>query len=120
MSPELERKLIEQYPAQFTGTGKPPGESNMAFGLECDDGWYPIIEEVCAIIDDQGEPVVWTQIKEKYGGLRMYGTGGSELVDGVVHMAESMSYRTCERCGNPGKPNDAGWIVTLCETCREG
>jgi len=39
-------------------------------------------------------------------------------IDGLVSMAEAMSYRICEQCGLPGKPNDAGWITTLCDNCR--
>jgi len=39
-------------------------------------------------------------------------------IDGMVEMAGEMSYRTCEICGNPGKPNSEGWITTLCDKCR--
>ena len=118
MSPCLSNKLFSKYPAQFSETGKSPSESNMAFGIECGDGWYAIVAEVCRAVDDSEETVVWTQIKEKYGGLRMYHFGGSDFVEGVVRMAEHMSYRTCERCGHPGSPNKSGWIMTLCDSCR--
>lgn len=63
--------------------------------------------------------LVAEQIKEKFGGLRFYFYGGDEFCEGVVHMAESMSYKTCETCGKPGKPNEVGWISTLCEDCRK-
>jgi hypothetical protein len=33
-------------------------------------------------------------------------------------MAETLSYKTCEDCGNPGKTNHDGWIITLCDPCR--
>lgn len=62
--------------------------------------------------------VVAVQVKEKFGGLRFYYNGGSEYVDGLVAMAEAISYVTCERCGKVGKPNNSGWIVTLCDDCR--
>lgn len=118
MSPYLYNKLVTKYPSQFSETGKSPSESNMAFGIECGDGWYTIVAEVCAIVEYAEEAVTWTQIKEKYGGLRMYHFGGSDFVDGAIQMAENMSYRTCERCGHPGSPNKSGWIVTLCDSCR--
>jgi len=55
------------------------------------------------------------QIKEKFGTLRFYYTGGDDYIDGLVSMAEAMSSVTCESCGNPGKSTGGGWIRTLCE-----
>lgn len=59
--------------------------------------------------------VVAVQVKEKFGGLRFYYNGGDEYIRGLENMAESMSYRTCETCGAPGKSTKGGWIQTLCE-----
>lgn len=58
--------------------------------------------------------VVAVQVKEKFGGLRFYTNGGDSVVDGILRMAESMSYRTCEVCGSPGKVYRDGWHVALC------
>jgi len=63
-------------------------------------------------------PVKFDQIKEKFGGLRVYFSGGDDYVEGLVSMAESFSYQVCETCGQKGKPNKGGWISTLCEECR--
>jgi hypothetical protein len=57
-----------------------------------------------------------TQVKEKFGGLRFYVSGADEYVHGAISMAESMSYRTCEVCGSPGKVYRDGWFTTLCPT----
>jgi len=59
-----------------------------------------------------------SQVKEKFGGLRFYTNGYTDEVSGMIRMAESMSYRTCEVCGNPGRSNNHGWISTLCDTHR--
>lgn len=59
--------------------------------------------------------VVATQVKEKYGTLRFYYNGGDEYIDGIVDMAESMSARTCETCGAPGKLRGGGWVYTACD-----
>jgi hypothetical protein len=59
--------------------------------------------------------VVAEQVKEKFGGLRFYYRGGDEYISGLAAMAESMSYVTCETCGNPGSPTKGGWITTLCK-----
>jgi len=64
--------------------------------------------------------VTITQIKEKFGGLCFYYYGGDEEISGMVHLAESMSYRTCETCGttnNVGRTR--GWIYTCCWDCLE-
>ena len=62
--------------------------------------------------------MVAVQVKEKFGGLRFYYSGGDEYIDGLVAMAEAMSCVTCERCGEVGKQNQKGWIETLCYDCR--
>jgi hypothetical protein len=62
--------------------------------------------------------VTASQVKEKFGGLRFYTNGYTEGIGAMISMAESMSYRTCEECGNPGRSNNYGWISTLCDTHR--
>jgi len=63
-------------------------------------------------------PVV-TQVKEKYGGLRFYVHGASDEQYAYIRFAESMSYRTCDVCGDKGKPNREGWVTTRCAKHRE-
>ncbi|NDC30845.1 MAG: hypothetical protein EBZ58_07930 [Bacteroidetes bacterium] len=63
--------------------------------------------------------VEFTQIKEKFGTLRAYITGGDEYCHGIISMAVSMSAITCEECGMPGKQRGGGWIMTLCDNCEE-
>ena len=56
------------------------------------------------------------QIKEKFGCLRFYYSGGDEYISGMVTLAESMSGVTCEECGSIGERRSGGWIRTLCDT----
>lgn len=63
--------------------------------------------------------VTLDQVKEKFGTLRFYYTGGDEYISGMVTMAESMSAITCEGCGNPGESHGGGWIKTMCEACQD-
>lgn len=141
MDAELENKLYEKYPQLFSNRTKSPMESCMSFGIECNNGWYELLSSLCwtifqheknienrkRIFGDNSEqtkeepeyyPVKFDQIKEKFGGLRVYFTGGDDYVEGVVAMAEEYSYKVCEVCGNAGKPNKDGWITTLCDSCR--
>jgi hypothetical protein len=55
------------------------------------------------------------QIKEKFGGLRFYYSGGDEKIQGMVRMAEAWADRHCEECGKPGQKRSGGWIRTLCD-----
>jgi hypothetical protein len=66
-------------------------------------------------IEPEIPQVVAEQVKEKLGGLSFYYRGGDEYISGLVSMAQSMSYVTCEICGSPGKPREGGWIKTLCD-----
>jgi len=135
--------LYEKYPDLFINIYKSPKESCMAWLIECNIGWYDIISSVCYQITQREKniennlkyceknninpeasdacymPVTFDQVKEKYGGLRIYFSGGDDYVDGLISMAEEMSYKICERCGCPGSPNKQGWIMTLCDKCRE-
>lgn len=56
----------------------------------------------------------FTQIKEKFGTLRMYYDGGDDVTRAVTTFAEIMSSRTCEVCGDKGETIRTGWHRTLC------
>jgi hypothetical protein len=66
-------------------------------------------------VPDAVAQVTLDQVKEKFGTLRFYYTGGDDIIDGMVRMAESMSAVTCETCGNPGRTRGRGWIYTACD-----
>jgi hypothetical protein len=87
--------------------------------------WVERCEEILAEKKLEDVPkkvhqVVAMQVKEKFGTLSFYYGGGDENVHGMVRMAESMSARMCEVCGNPGKVRRGGWIKTLCDVHAEG
>ena len=63
--------------------------------------------------------VVALQVKEKFGTLRFYTSGGDQYTRGVESMADAMSSVTCEECGNAGKLLTTGWYRTLCKTHAE-
>ena len=94
-------------------------------GFSVDEGWWPILESLCANIQShidwknkQSEivpQVTVAQIKEKFGGLRFYYDGGDDTINGMVRMAEAWADASCEVCGAPGKSRNGGWIKTLCD-----
>jgi len=142
MRPELQNKLYEKYPKIFAQKDWPMTQTAMCWHFECSDGWYDLIDSLCseiqAHIDNENWSIQYkresgklpadapdffqveaTQVKEKFGGLRFYVNYYDDYIRGLISMAETISYKTCETCGLPGKPNDDGWIATLCETCRD-
>jgi hypothetical protein len=62
---------------------------------------------------------VAVQVKEKFGGLRFYVQAATDKHYQYISFAESMSYRTCEQCGAPGKRYTDGWHQTLCDIHAE-
>ena len=68
------------------------------------------------IMEEEASKVpVAVQIKEKFGGLRFYVQAATSKHYDYISFAESMSYRTCEQCGAPGKRYSMGWHKTLCD-----
>lgn len=166
MKQELDKALCEKYPLIFADRHGDMTQTCMVWGLECGDGWYNIIDALCACIQNRidnrnkqiayhtrmndmiwkyahgnHEPllqyapnhvdmyvrmgvqevpdpitqVVATQVKEKFGGLRFYYSGGDDEIDAYVTFAEVLSERTCDVCGAPGKQSGGGWIATRCD-----
>jgi hypothetical protein len=63
--------------------------------------------------------VTLDQVKEKFGTLRFYYTGGDDYISGMVSLAESLTGVTCEECGNVGERRGGGWVHTYCEPCEQ-
>lgn len=78
--------------------------------------WTAFVQRKERPVTEPLEQVIAIQCKEKFGGLRFYYNGGDDYIQGVVDMAEEMSYRTCEVCGAPAEiSNDGGWHRARCE-----
>ena len=192
MTKELEDQLYKDFPELFAEKDLPMTETCMCWGIECGDGWEPIIRNTCKSLKSgsalarqrklypyQDEISVWfhnlcrrierklklkyntlysvkhreyrrfpgfyfrfSQIKEKFGTLRLYFNFGDNFnpedvahldpddvhqarerergkIDGVLTFADILSTQTCEKCGSPGKLIAEGWWKTECRTCAE-
>jgi len=96
-------------------------------GISVGDGWRHIIKGLCVMMTEDShvvrssadeeisDTVSFTQIKEKFGTLRIYTLNASEAQHSFVSFAEEMSRHVCEECGKPGKIRSGGWIRTLCD-----
>lgn len=121
MNNELSDKLYAKY-------GKYISKS-WWWGFECGDGWFDLIDETLSKIIDwykknnpddlenaDEEGFVITQIKEKYGELRIYIGGSYPAVFDIIEQAEKRSRTICELCGKVGECKVShGWYKTVCE-----
>jgi hypothetical protein len=71
------------------------------------------------LIFETAKVPVAVQVKEKFGGLRFYVQAATDEHYNYISFAESMSYRTCEQCGAPGKRYTDGWHKVLCDIHAE-
>ena len=122
MRNELDKKLCEKYPKIFAQRNKSMRETAMCWGFSCGNGWYDLIDTLCHLlqfhIDHNEVPQIEaTQVKEKFGTLCFYFSGGNEYLEGMIDMAEFMSGKICEICGHPGKLRGkrSGWLYTSCD-----
>jgi len=124
MKKEHDEYLCKTYPKMMVNRDKPMQETCMCWGFECGDGWFQILNQLMGNIQHHIDwknrtaevvpQVTLDQVKEKFGTLRFYYTGGDDVIDGMVRMAESMSGITCETCGKPGTRTGGGWVKTVC------
>jgi len=84
-------------------------------------GWEPLIHEVFDVLESIKGQVKIIQVKEKWGGLRIYTDYINEKVDIAIRNAERKSFTMCEVCGKEGKlRNCNGWYRTLCDVHGKG
>lgn len=89
-------------------------------GAGCGEGWWPILHRLCAELANLDLPDGFAieQIKEKFGGLRVYVSQYNDGIDAAIRAAESDAWRTCETCGEPGKLRNEGWAKVRCDKCQ--
>lgn len=192
MTSDKQNELYKKFPELFREKDLDQTKTCMCWGIECGDGWYKILHNMCESLQGRlqnssarvrekfpGQDVIcgwldtlcrniekklkikygtlytykhryyerypgyrltFSQIKEKFGTLRVYYNFSDKYtksevehldqndilqtehrvigyIDGVIGMAENMSAETCEKCGREGKLSGPGWIKCLCEEC---
>lgn len=96
------------------------------FRFECGRGWRGILEHFFEAAERElpaGVQFDLRQVKEKFGGLRIYYRLPESLSEGVVSairdardLAEARAHYTCEQCGQPGRMrNDSSWFFVACD-----
>jgi len=110
MNKENQEKLFNDFPELF----KENEFRIRRWGIGCGDGWFNIIYNLCKELDRSDPPVI-LQVKEKFGLLRIYISNGTKEDWEKIAKAESLSSKTCEFTGKPGKlyTSKNGWLKTL-------
>lgn len=120
MKPDDPRTDLEMAKAEFPKMI----DERLLISFDVDDGWKPLVTILLTLIQfhcDHAEcpQVVIRQVKEKFGGLRVYVKGGDAFVQGMITMAEALSEAICYACGNPGTRRSGMWIHTACDPCEQ-
>lgn len=118
------QRLIAAHPALFSDRAP-------SFGSYVMPGWYDLVDKLCSDIErtlgnEYCPRVQVRQIKEKFGGLRVYiefdegdepnFDAQKQRVRELIHAAQAQAARTCERCGAPGEIREVRqWETALCE-----
>lgn len=105
---------IPEYDYEYTELDGLPEGWRRAFGEQmCDEILQALIAE-----DDLDRWRI-VELKEKYGGMRLYDNGhkqDSELPN-IVGKYSRISERTCIVCGKPATQITTGWICPFCDDC---
>ena len=163
MDQQLEQQLVKKYPILFGDIGKSPQESCMAFGCEHGDGWYKLLDELCEYLTKlskqqdflklkkqfqteenqflyiQRPTITFSQVKEKFGMLRIYWHSNGvenweevcakvqqderekvvnkyyDEIQSAIDYVEFLSSKVCEECGESGTMTNKGWMKVRCE-----
>ncbi|KQT44478.1 hypothetical protein ASG43_14140 [Aureimonas sp. Leaf454] len=112
-NPDWRVHLGRHWAEQFQGS---------PFSFAVGDGWADLLRTVfrrvdAVLDDDERGFFAWSDIKEKFGAVRMT-HNGSDHVDAIVDWAEEASKRICDRCGREGRMHtDGGWCRVRCDVC---
>lgn len=78
-------------------------------------GWAPLVNRVFDKLETIKGSIKIVQVKEKWGGLRIYTDYSNKELDKVIYDVEKESLTICEECGEPGQLRGKNWYYTACE-----
>lgn len=87
--------------------------------LDVGVGWLPLLSDLHDELSGLDPEYRLHQVKEKFGGLRVYydiKAGVVAEARSAVERAEGRAWQTCERCGRPGSIREiTGWRRVACD-----
>lgn len=110
MRGESQNWIVEEFPEIM---------SECRLGYSFGNGWNDLVREFLTKAKMIDPDLKVLQIKEKFGGIRIYyGVNvevNTEEIRKLCRDAEDKSYLTCEFCGKPGELRDTDWQKTACD-----
>ena len=103
---------VPEYDYEYTELDNMPDGWRIAFGEKLCEELRDNLEK-CGRLHD----FFFTQIKEKYGSLRLYNIGLNEDGWQIIYKYEVLSKKICIRCGKPATKMTTGWISPYCDEC---
>lgn len=99
----------------FTELDHLPNGWRKAFGIQ-------MAEEIQKCVNklpkSEKKHFIITQLKEKYGSLRLYTSYTFWELDKIISKYEKISEETCVSCGKPAKWFSEGYILPYCDDCK--
>ena len=128
-TPEQNKKLVSIYPyllPRNLWTDKVPEDYDYTYirgEHEVPDGWFRLFLMYCKAIrpalveNNYLDQFRFSQIKEKYGQMRLYDFGAPAGVRDYEWLYSGYSEFVCQRCGNFAKYRTVYWVEQLCNEC---
>lgn len=117
MRDELNKILQEKYPDILSDMYGDMSQTCMAFGIECPDTWYNLIndtlEGLTKVQKDFDVKIKAQQIKEKYGTLRFYYGVSYGPSWSTKPIYTNILFEKIARAFYKGKLKNVKWIKTL-------
>lgn len=60
---------------------------------------------------------VITDVKEKFGSIRIYFYGGTKEIHDIINKYDYISFHTCIECGRIATKRSKGYILPYCDDC---
>ena len=100
------------YDYQWTMLDDMPDGWRLAFGKQlCDE----IQEQYDKLSDEDKEKFYLFQVKEKFGGLRIYTSSYKKSIEEIIQKYSQLSEKICIVCGKPATYISKGWICPWCD-----
>ena len=124
---DYEDNLAKDFPLLYVDMHGDPMITCLSRGVETGPGWYGLIYSlseklqrlIATLPEDTRKEYKVVQVKQKFGGLRVYMHKYTDEIHKLIDEASELAYKICETCGQPGKlcgdwkKNE--WLYTSCK-----